>query len=50
MNSVEKNQKNICIIGLGFVGLTVALSFAKKGFNIVGVEKNKSIIKSKMKN
>jgi nucleotide sugar dehydrogenase len=45
MNSVEKNQKNICIIGLGFVGLTVALSFAKKGFNIVGVEKNKSIIK-----
>jgi UDP-N-acetyl-D-mannosaminuronic acid dehydrogenase len=45
MNKVEKNQKNICIIGLGFVGLTVALSLAKKGFNIVGVEKNKSIIK-----
>jgi len=45
MNKVGKNQKNICIVGLGFVGLTVALSLAKKGFNIVGVEKNKSIIK-----
>ena len=46
MNNLKKNNKNICVIGLGFVGLTVALSLAKKGFKIFGIEKRGSIIKT----
>ena len=40
------NNKNICIIGMGFVGLTIGLILAKKGFNVIGVEKNKKILTS----
>jgi UDP-N-acetyl-D-mannosaminuronic acid dehydrogenase len=40
------NNKNICIIGMGFVGLTIGLILAKKGFNVVGIEKNKKILSS----
>ena len=32
---------NIQIFGLGFVGLTTALAFSKKGLKIHGIEKNK---------
>ena len=46
--NISKN-KSICIIGLGFVGLTLATVMANKGFKIYGVEKNKFILK-KLKN
>ena len=39
-------DKSICIVGLGFVGLTLAAVLAKKGFNIHGIEKNKEILNS----
>ena len=39
-----KSDSSICIIGLGFVGLTLAVVMANKGFKIYGVEKNKSIL------
>ena len=38
------NQKYICVIGLGFVGLTLAVSMASKGFKVFGIEKNKKIL------
>ena len=34
----------IFIIGLGFVGLTLTITMANRGFKIIGVEKNKLII------
>lgn len=36
----------IAVFGLGFVGLTTAVGFAKKGFNVVGyeIDKNKSLL------
>ena len=41
---MNKNS-SVCIIGLGFVGLTLATIMAKKGFKIYGIEKKKIILK-----
>lgn len=38
---LENNQKSICVIGLGYVGLPIALEFAKK-FKVVGFDINQS--------
>ena len=39
-------KNNIAIIGLGYVGLTLAISLAKAGFRVLGVERNKNNVKS----
>jgi len=36
----EKKQANIAVIGLGYVGLPLALGFVEKGFKVFGVDKN----------
>ena len=42
-----KNKKAIIgIIGLGYVGLPLAVTFAKKGFNVVGIDIDKDRIKN----
>lgn len=38
-------EKNVCTIGLGYVGLTLALTLADSGFNVAGVDKNTSLLK-----
>ena len=38
------NDRNVCIMGLGFVGLTLAVAMAEIGFRITGVEKRKDVI------
>jgi len=43
-NNKKKNPSSICIIGLGFVGLTLSAVMAKKGFRVYGVEKKKNIL------
>ena len=42
-------NKNICIFGMGFVGLTLAIVLAEKGYIVYGLEINKKGIK-KIKN
>ena len=45
MKKIKKNNKgSVCIVGLGFVGLTLATVMANRGFIVYGVEKNKSIL------
>ena len=39
-------KNNIAIIGLGYVGLTLAISLAKAGFRVLGIERNKNNVKS----
>lgn len=36
--------KNICILGMGYVGLTLASVLAERGFNVYGVEANDDIV------
>ena len=40
----KKYDKNICVVGLGYVGLTLAVVMAEKGFNVVGIEKRQKIV------
>ena len=40
-----EERRNINVIGLGYIGLPTALSFAANGVNIVGTDLNKEIVK-----
>lgn len=39
-----KKEENLAIVGLGYVGLPIAVAFAKKGLNVIGFDLNKSKI------
>ena len=34
-----RNKKKITVFGMGYVGLTLALTLAKKKFKVIGIEK-----------
>jgi UDP-N-acetyl-D-glucosamine dehydrogenase len=40
MKKIESNTEKVGVIGLGYVGLPLAVSFAKKGIRVLGFEKN----------
>lgn len=46
VNELQKKITNkkavIAVLGLGYVGLPLAVSFAKKGFTVLGLDKNKA--------
>lgn len=44
-NQNELNRK-VCIFGQGFVGLPLALSFAARGCNVVGVDVDNALVKN----
>ena len=47
LNRIKKKNARIGIIGLGYVGLPLALQFCKKKFNVIGfdIDKKNRIIK-----
>ena len=47
---MKKIFDEICVIGLGFVGLTTALSFANKNYKVLGVDNNKKLVSLLQKN
>lgn len=42
----EIKTREVCIIGLGYVGLTLAASLSDVGFRIIGVDHNRKILES----
>ena len=40
-NKIETKQAKIAVIGLGYVGLPLAVNFAKAGFTVFGLDKDK---------
>jgi len=36
--------EKICVLGLGYVGLTLTLKFCQKNFEVIGYDTNKKII------
>lgn len=46
MDNQYKLDNDVCIIGLGYVGLTLAVTMAKMGFNVNGVEIRDEVINS----
>lgn len=42
-NLIEKKEK-LSLIGLGYVGMPLAVAFAEKGVNVIGFDLNKEKI------
>ena len=42
---IDNREATISIVGLGYVGLPLALTFAKKGFNVIGFDINEEKVK-----
>ena len=42
LSKIEKNEEIVGIIGLGYVGLPLAVSFAKKDIKVLGIEKSEN--------
>ncbi len=40
---IQTRSKNVAIVGMGYVGLTLAVMMAKKGFKVHGIETNRSV-------
>lgn len=40
------NFSHICIIGLGYIGLPTASTFASRGIRVTGVDRNEEVVKS----
>lgn len=45
-NKVKQNEEKISIIGLGYVGMPIALAFANKGIDVIGYDVNENKIKT----
>jgi UDP-N-acetyl-D-mannosaminuronate dehydrogenase len=43
---VSNIQREVVVLGMGFVGLTLSAALAKKGVNVVGVDTDAATIKS----
>ena len=41
---MKKNNKEICVLGLGYVGLTLSATLANLGYKITGVEIRKEVL------
>ena len=46
MNDRNTKQKNVTVVGLGKIGLTLAAVFGNNGFNVFGVDINKKVVDS----
>ncbi len=42
----EVGGRRVCVIGLGFVGLTLAISFADAGLDVLGIEQGEKVFQS----
>lgn len=43
---ISRKEANICVLGLGFVGLPLALRFAEVGFPVLGIDVDKDKVES----
>ncbi len=44
-NKIQRKKARVCIVGLGYVGLPLAVAFAKKGYFVYGFDTSSSRIK-----
>ncbi|HRD20406.1 MAG TPA: nucleotide sugar dehydrogenase [Fervidobacterium sp.] len=43
-HKLVKKEENLSLVGLGYVGMPIAVAFAKKGLNVIGFDLNKEKI------
>ena len=41
---LKNKEENLALVGLGYVGMPIAVAFAKKGINVIGFDLNKAKI------
>ena len=46
LNKIKKKEAVIAIVGLGYVGLPLSFAFLKNGFRVIGLDNDKSKIKT----
>jgi UDP-N-acetyl-D-glucosamine dehydrogenase len=44
LEKIKTKKAKVAIIGLGYVGLPLAVKIAKAKFNVISIDKNKSIV------
>ena len=44
VNSIQSGSLNICVIGIGRIGLPTALSFANSGLPTIGIDINEKLV------
>ena len=37
-NKINTKEAKLCVVGLGYVGLPLAVEFAKAGFKVTGID------------
>lgn len=42
-DKLVSHKENLALVGLGYVGMPIAVAFAKKGLNVIGFDLNKEI-------
>ena len=42
-DNINQKNKSIAIVGLGYVGLPLSLTFVEKGFSVFGIDIDKNI-------
>ena len=45
LSKIEKRSACIGVVGLGYVGLPLALEFAKAGFKVIGYDVSERVVK-----
>ena len=40
----EQKEKNVCILGLGYIGLPTAALLANRGYNVLGVDVSQNVV------
>jgi nucleotide sugar dehydrogenase len=43
---IDEQTADVCIVGLGYVGLTLATAFARAGLTVAGVERNADVVRT----
>lgn len=46
IEKIENRSCKVCVVGLGYVGLPIALEFLKKGFSVTGLDNDQHRIKN----
>lgn len=41
-NKLKSREENLALVGLGYVGMPIAVAFAKKGLNVIGFDLNEA--------
>ena len=44
LNKIKIKKTKVAIIGLGYIGLPLAIAIARANFKVIGIDKNKSIV------